>query len=195
MDSSFEVSVLDPSKCSKLSMEEKRTVYEISKLSHGAPEMLKSWSRRDLLQILCAEMGKERKYTGLTKFKMIASSQDSKDTRRVDILCYRVSLSQKSLSGTKKYLKLYKIVDTAMKKLEAEVGPVSGLPVKMVQSIVNRLSSGPEVHKLFEDIFLTSLTVVLDFEDASIEELVGGGGGGGTPCGIAKLMLWTNQKS
>ncbi|KAF8389362.1 hypothetical protein HHK36_026056 [Tetracentron sinense] len=69
---SIEGSVLDPSKCNKLSMGEKRElVYEISKRSHGAPEMLKSWSRRDLLQILCAEMGKERKYTGLTKFKMI----------------------------------------------------------------------------------------------------------------------------
>ncbi|KAF8400299.1 hypothetical protein HHK36_013596 [Tetracentron sinense] len=64
--------VLDPSKCSKLSIEEKRElVYEISKQSHGAPEMLQSWSRRDLIQILCAEMGKERKCTGLTKYKLI----------------------------------------------------------------------------------------------------------------------------
>ncbi|KAF8407331.1 hypothetical protein HHK36_006458 [Tetracentron sinense] len=72
MDSSFEGFILDPSKCSKLTMEEKRElVYEISKWSHGAPEMLQSWSRQELLQILCAEMGKERKYTGLTKFKII----------------------------------------------------------------------------------------------------------------------------
>ena len=63
---------LDPSKCSKLSMEEKRDlVYEISKWSHGASEMLQSWSRQEILQILCAEMGKERKYTGLTKLKII----------------------------------------------------------------------------------------------------------------------------
>lgn len=63
---------LDPSKCSKLSMEEKRElVYEISKWSHGASEMLQSWSRQEILQILCAEMGKERKYTGLTKLKII----------------------------------------------------------------------------------------------------------------------------
>ncbi|KAF8389363.1 hypothetical protein HHK36_026057 [Tetracentron sinense] len=134
----------------------------------------------------------------------------AKDTRRVDILCYRVSLSQKLLSGTKKYLKLYEIMDTAAKKLEAEVGPVAGLPVKMARSIVNRLSSGPEVQKMcafaveslesmlscsilhpppndkiqessfissnlirFEDVCPTSLTVVLDSEDASLEELVG----------------------
>lgn len=63
---------LDPSKGSKLSMDEKREfVYELSKRSHGASEMLQSWSRQEILQILCAEMGKERKYTGLTKLKII----------------------------------------------------------------------------------------------------------------------------
>lgn len=64
--------VLDPLKCSKLTLEEKREiVYELSKSSQGAPELLQSWSRRELLEILCAEMGKERKYTGVTKMKMI----------------------------------------------------------------------------------------------------------------------------
>ena len=64
--------MLDSAKCSKLSLEEKRElVYELSKWSHGAPEMLQSWSRQEILQILCAEMGKERKYTGLTKLKII----------------------------------------------------------------------------------------------------------------------------
>ncbi|XP_057979843.1 protein VERNALIZATION INSENSITIVE 3-like isoform X2 [Malania oleifera] len=72
----------------------------------------------------------------------------AKDTRRVDILCYRVSLSQKLLNGTKKYQKLYDIVDEAVNKLELEVGPLSGLPLKMGRGIVNRLSSGPEVQKL-----------------------------------------------
>uniref|UniRef100_A0A5B7AQY6 Putative VIN3-like protein 2 n=1 Tax=Davidia involucrata TaxID=16924 RepID=A0A5B7AQY6_DAVIN len=311
--SSFEGVMLDPSKCNKLSMEEKRElVYELSKWSHGAPEMLQSWSRQEILQILCAEMGKERKYTGLTKLKIIEnllkivsekksqeretstdldpqsspaigqrtskrqrktdhpnrlpavannvsinnggsdlgntiycknaacraklSQEDAfckrcsccicyqydenkdpslwlscsseppfqgdscgmschlecalrhdrsgiakggrhpgldgsfycvscgkmndllgcwrkqlmmaKDTRRVDILCYRVSLSQKLLSGTRYYHKPYEIVDEAVKKLEADVGPLTGLPVKMARGIVNRLSSGPEVQRL-----------------------------------------------
>ncbi|XP_043720638.1 VIN3-like protein 2 isoform X2 [Telopea speciosissima] len=315
MDSSFAGFVLDPSKCSKLSMEEKRElVYEISKSSHGAPEMLQSWSRREILQILCAEMGKERKYTGLTKFKLIeqllkivsekksgipvdgaepeprpapANSQSSskrqrktdhpsrlpivtndtitidgdgdqgksvfcpnsackatiqrqdafckrcsccicynyddnkdpslwlvcsseppyegdscglschldcalkhekagiakvgqhgrldgsfycvscgkvndllrcwkkqlvmaKDTRRVDTLCYRVSLCQKLLSGTEKYQKLHEIVNMAAKKLEADVGTLTlvNSPVKKARGIVNRLPSGQEVQKL-----------------------------------------------
>ncbi|KAJ4958321.1 hypothetical protein NE237_025432 [Protea cynaroides] len=316
MDSSFTGYVLDPSKCSKLSMEEKRElVYEISKSSDdGAPEMLQSWSRRELLQILCAEMGKERKYTGLTKFKLIeqllrivsenksgkqvhggelvpysapTNTQSSskrqrktdhpsrlpiatdnmitiyddgdhgnvvycknsackatiqrqnafckrcsccicynyddnkdpslwlvcssdppyqgdscglschldcalkhakagiakvgqrgkldgsfhcvfcgkvndllgcwrkqlmiaKDTRRVDILCYRISLCQKLLSGTEKYQKLQEIVAMAAKKLEADVGTLTSVnyPVKKARGIVNRLPSGQEVQKL-----------------------------------------------
>lgn len=43
---------------------------------------------------------------------------------------------------------LYQIVDDAVRKLEAEVGPIAGVPVKMGRGIVNRLSSGPEVQKL-----------------------------------------------
>lgn len=72
----------------------------------------------------------------------------AKDTRRVDILCYRVSLSQKLLHRTEKYKVLYQIVDESVRKLEAEVGPIAGVPVKMGRGIVNRLSSGPEVQKL-----------------------------------------------
>ncbi|KAK8630258.1 hypothetical protein V6N13_079059 [Hibiscus sabdariffa] len=72
MDSSFEGVALDPTKCSKLSMDEKRElVYELSKRTSRASEMLQSWSRQEILQVLCAEMGKERKYTGLTKLKII----------------------------------------------------------------------------------------------------------------------------
>ncbi|XWS28106.1 hypothetical protein CRYUN_Cryun25bG0036900 [Craigia yunnanensis] len=313
MDSSFEGVALDPSKCSKLSMDEKRElVYELSKRTNRASEMLQSWSRQEILQVLCAEMGKERKYTGLTKLKIIENllkiiaekklgdhegvtdpeSQSSptnsqrtskrqrkadhpsrlpvpvnvlamnnggidmtnaiycknsackatlrredafckrcsccicykfddnkdpslwlicsseppfqgnscgmschlecalkheksgigkdqqhavldgsfccvacgkvndllgcwrkqliaaKDTRRADILCYRVSLGQKLLNRTEKYRKLSEIVDEAVEKLEAEVGPLTGVPVKMGRGIVNRLSSGPEVQKL-----------------------------------------------
>ncbi|KAK9715506.1 hypothetical protein RND81_06G169400 [Saponaria officinalis] len=309
MDSTFEGAVIDPVKCSKLSMEtRKEIVYELSKWSHGAAEVLQTWSRQDILQILCAEMGKERKYTGLTKLKMIelllkvvseksvvceqqssplASQKSSKrprkpenlshllesasatnisalnverdsvtetycrnaacrarlnnedvfckrctccvchkfddnkdpslwltcsseppfpgnscnmschlecaveharsgiarnrlvakldgefyciscgkmndlmrcwrkqvnvakETRRVDILCYRISLSKKLLSGTQKYQTLSKIVDDAVRLLEAEVGTLSGGPVKMgSRGIVNRLSSGQEVQRL-----------------------------------------------
>jgi hypothetical protein len=72
MDSSLDGAAGDSSKCSEMSVDEKRQlVYELSKQSHLAAEVLQAWSRQEILQILCAEMGKERKYTGLTKVKII----------------------------------------------------------------------------------------------------------------------------
>ncbi|KAK9097378.1 hypothetical protein Sjap_022875 [Stephania japonica] len=330
--------VLDPSKCSLLSLDEKRDlVHEISKRPSGAPEMLHSWSRRDLLPILCAEMGKERKYTGLPKSKIIeqllrvvsenkstkrnsetdpelqpspASNQNTakrqrktdfpsrlptattnsitnvngdlvnikycqnlacravlqsddafckrcsccicyhyddnkdpslwlvcssespyegdscnmschiecalknekagiagagrqkgldgsfycvscgklndllgclrkqlivaKDTRRVDVLCYRISLCHKLLCRTETYRKVYEIVDTAAKTLEAEVGPFAGLPARMARGIVNRLSSGPGVQKLcasaVESIDSTISRGLLNLNNPQIED-------------------------
>lgn len=66
----------------------------------------------------------------------------------MDILCYRISLSQKLLAGTKKYQKPSDVVDDAIKLLEGEVGTLTGVPVKMGRGIVNRLSSGQEVQRL-----------------------------------------------
>ncbi|KAE8655908.1 Vernalization5/VIN3-like, putative isoform 2 [Hibiscus syriacus] len=74
---------------------------------------------------------------------------DTKDKRRVDILCYRVSLEHKILNSTEKYRKLLEIVDDAIKKPEPEVGPLTGVPVKRGRGIVNKLSSRPEFQKLY----------------------------------------------
>ncbi|KAK6159080.1 hypothetical protein DH2020_006394 [Rehmannia glutinosa] len=273
----------DPSKCSKLSMEQKRElVYEVSNWSDGATEMLHSWSRQEILQILCAELGKERKYTGLTKSKIIEhllkivyekksqeggissgsevqpSSENgertpkrqrksdqsnrlpiaangattsgpdiyspicswrkqlvvARDTRRVDILCYRLSLAQKILAGTKHYQSLCGDIDEAVEKLEEEVGPLTGLPVKKARGIVNRLSSGPEIQRLcasvvesldlmlskrvsdtpsdcnalasklvrIEDIRSSSLTVILNYDDSNVGNVMG-------------YMLWHRKAS
>ncbi|CAA0833178.1 VIN3-like protein 2 [Striga hermonthica] len=311
MDASGLEALFDPSTFNKLSMDQKRQlVHEMSKWPDGATEILHSWTRLELLQILCAELGKERKYTGLSKSKIIEQllrtiheknskecgptnipetqklllengertskrqkkseppnlvpadtsgamsvdleveyssivycknsackaklssgsvfckrcsccicrqyddnkdpslwlmcntdppfhgvacgmschlecalrhensgiSQDkgldgsfccvscgkindllsswkkqlvvARDTRRVDILGYRLSLGQKILAGTKHYQNLYDIIDEAVKKLEDEVGPLTGLPVKKARGIVNRLSTGPEIQRL-----------------------------------------------
>ncbi|CAL0314864.1 unnamed protein product [Lupinus luteus] len=50
----------------------------------------------------------------------------AKDTIRVDILCYRVSLSQRLLQGTEIYQELHEIVDEAVKKLEIGEGCLIG---------------------------------------------------------------------
>jgi hypothetical protein len=71
----------------------------------------------------------------------------AKDARRLDVLCHRIFLSHKVLASTEKYLSLHEIVDTALKKLEAEVGPLSGAP-NMGRGIVSRLAVGAEVQKL-----------------------------------------------
>lgn len=72
----------------------------------------------------------------------------ARDTRRVDILCYRVSLSHKLLTGTAHYENLHKTVNEIVQKLEADVGPLTGLPVKRARGIINRLPFGQEVQKL-----------------------------------------------
>ncbi|XP_027368412.1 VIN3-like protein 2 [Abrus precatorius] len=64
--------LLDPAKCGDLSLLDKqRLVREIAGQSTDAPSMLQSFTRRELLEIICAELGKERKYTGYTKSQMI----------------------------------------------------------------------------------------------------------------------------
>ncbi|KAJ0525315.1 putative fibronectin type III, oberon, PHD finger domain, fibronectin type III superfamily [Helianthus annuus] len=300
MESVFSGFVLDPEKCNQLSLEEKRKlVHRIAQWSEDAPKILSSLTRKELLEIICAEMGKERKYSGFTKLRMIehllklvskntttGSSldfspskkqkheeqpsnnsttfetkkdhqtktrvcqnlackasmwpkdafckrcsccichqfDDNKDpslwltcdrdsdscneegdepcgmschlncalnhqragistnghypkldggfycvscgklnrlmrtwrkqlvfaneARRVDALCLRVSLSHKILQGTVKYHKLLKIVESAAKILESEVGPIGLASVKMDRRLVNRLSCSTEVQKL-----------------------------------------------
>jgi hypothetical protein len=58
------VTVIEPAKCRLMSLDEKRElVRELSKRPETAPEKLQSWSRRDIVEILCADLGRERKYT------------------------------------------------------------------------------------------------------------------------------------
>nr|GEW08617.1 hypothetical protein [Tanacetum cinerariifolium] len=72
----------------------------------------------------------------------------ARDTSRVDILCYRDSLSQKLLSGIVRYNNLHKIVKGIIEKLKADVGPLTGLPVRQATGIINWLAFGQEVQRL-----------------------------------------------
>nr|GMD93984.1 VIN3-like protein 2 [Ipomoea batatas] len=307
--------VINPSKYSQLSLEERRQlVHEIVQWSEDAPKVLSSLTRRELLELICAEMGKERKYSGFTKFRMIEhllkllsrkstrstnTQLDSspiqsggglkrqcirenlclpnqcdeemedksevlcqnlacrailnagdafcrrcsccichqyddnkdpslwlicysdypdepgscglschlkcslshersgillngpcvkldghfycvscgkindlmrtlrkqlvvaKDARRVDVLCLRISLSHKILQYTERYKGLLQVVESAVRALENEVGPLDLASEKMDRSIVNRLSCGAAVQKLcasaveaFDSLFL-----------------------------------------
>ncbi|KAG0482159.1 hypothetical protein HPP92_010243 [Vanilla planifolia] len=71
MDSRFSGYVLGLSN-PQFSIREKRDiVWQLAEGSNTAHEKLQTWSRRDLLEVLCSELGKEKKYTGLTKQKLI----------------------------------------------------------------------------------------------------------------------------
>lgn len=73
MEGDFSGYVIDPSKCSDLTLEQKRDlVHEVSQCAENASEILQSFGRRELLQLICAELGEERKYSGVPKQKMIA---------------------------------------------------------------------------------------------------------------------------
>lgn len=62
----------DPAKCRLMSVDEKRKlVFDLSKCPESASDKLQSWSRRDIVEILCADLGRERKYTGLSKQRML----------------------------------------------------------------------------------------------------------------------------
>uniref|UniRef100_A0ACD6AG09 Uncharacterized protein n=1 Tax=Avena sativa TaxID=4498 RepID=A0ACD6AG09_AVESA len=91
----------------------------------------------------CTHCGKQNDLLGCWKKQLLIA----KDARRFDVLCHRIFLSHKILISTQKYLVLHEIVDTAMKKLESELGPISGLPDKG-RGIVGRLPVGAEVQKL-----------------------------------------------
>lgn len=72
----------------------------------------------------------------------------AKETRRVDVLCLRISLAHKILVRTERYKEVHKKVEAALYILTNEVGPLNLLCTKMARGIVNRLSCGAEVQKL-----------------------------------------------
>ncbi|ERN03921.1 hypothetical protein AMTR_s00078p00194580 [Amborella trichopoda] len=92
----------------------------------------------------CASCGKVSGIIGTWKKQLLIA----KDARRVDILCYRISLSHRLLDGTSRFQEIHKIVEDAKSKLETEVGPVHGVSAKMARGIVSRLSVASEVQKL-----------------------------------------------
>ncbi|PKA65430.1 Protein vernalization insensitive 3 [Apostasia shenzhenica] len=72
MDPPFSGFLFGQSKCQNLTIYEKREiVWQLARWPEVAPEKLQSWRRSDLLEILCAETGRERKHTGLPKQKLI----------------------------------------------------------------------------------------------------------------------------
>ncbi|KAJ7958911.1 VIN3-like protein 2 [Quillaja saponaria] len=88
-----------------LNLEQKRKlVHEIARQSRDAPYMLRSFTRRDLLEIICAEMEKERKYAGYSKTRMIESLLKlvSMESKRSNVRKILTSSTTKSHFGLKR---------------------------------------------------------------------------------------------
>lgn len=66
----------------------------------------------------------------------------------MDVLCLRLSLSHKILSGIVQFKEAHRKVESAVKLLNKEVGPLDQVCAKMSRGIVNRLSCGAEVQKI-----------------------------------------------
>ncbi|KAJ3696213.1 hypothetical protein LUZ60_001590 [Juncus effusus] len=72
MDSPFSGYFADASKCRSLSIDKKiQIIRELSKFKEAAQDKLQSWSRKDILDILCKDLVKERKFTGLSKQRIL----------------------------------------------------------------------------------------------------------------------------
>ncbi|KAM7275758.1 hypothetical protein ACFE04_017624 [Oxalis oulophora] len=92
----------------------------------------------------CASCGKVSGILGYWKKQLVIA----RDARRVDVLCYRIYLSDRLLHGSSRFKELHDIVKDAKAKLEAEVGPVNGVSAQSARGIVSRLSVAGDLQKL-----------------------------------------------
>ncbi|GJN09521.1 hypothetical protein PR202_ga27536 [Eleusine coracana subsp. coracana] len=124
--------VMDPEKQNEMSLKDKRQlVYEIARWPQSAVEILQCWTRRDLLELICAELGKERKYTNVPKAKMIAyllklvsrNNGQLKDDSANDILSGENNKDGTQTTGNGEQQHLVKLVnsDSSMRR-EARAG-------------------------------------------------------------------------
>lgn len=87
--------------------EKRELVREIAQWTRDAPEVLSSFTRKELLEIICAEMGKERKYSGYTKFQMIEHllklvSKQSKRSNTDNIIAFCPAKTQTGFKRQRK---------------------------------------------------------------------------------------------
>ncbi|KAH1095136.1 hypothetical protein GYH30_040437 [Glycine max] len=97
----------------------------------------------------------------------------AKEARRTDILSLRISLAHRILVGTEVYKEVQKIVETALKLLENEVGSLDHVYASMTRGIVSRLSCGAEVQRLcssalecFDSKFSGLFSICVENKDA-----------------------------
>lgn len=95
----------------------------------------------------CAACGKVSEILGCWKMQLFMAT----DARRVDVLCQRIFLSYKLLSGTSRFKALHQIVKDAKCKLEEEVGPINEVSRNLGRGTISRLCVAADVQKLCAD--------------------------------------------
>ncbi|XP_019417851.1 PREDICTED: VIN3-like protein 3 isoform X1 [Lupinus angustifolius] len=114
-------------------------------LSNESSGILKDiWGTKLDGSFVCASCGKTNELMSTCRRQLLAA----KEARRVDMLSLRVSLAHRILIGTEVYIEVQKIVETALKLLNNEVGPLDQVCARMTRGIVSRLSCGSDVQKL-----------------------------------------------
>lgn len=93
------------SKPNGLTVSERRElIHALSNQPEEASELLNSWSRDEIMKIICAEMGKERKYTGLAKPKLIENLLNLVSRPLGETSCYDRRNSRKKQKKTIGYI-------------------------------------------------------------------------------------------
>lgn len=138
--------VLDPAKCSQLNLIEKRElVYEIAKWSKNAPEILSSFTRRELLEIICAEMGMQRKYSGYTKYRMIEHllklvSQNSKRNYPDKSIVFSSAETRSSFKRKRQEELIPQTVTNSLQEFPQESMKDTQVKVKLCQNVACKAS-------------------------------------------------------
>jgi hypothetical protein len=101
----------------------------------------------------------------------------AREARRVDVLCERLSLSNKMVKGSESYMELVNIISSAVKALEKEVGSeLDKVSAIMGHGIVNRLSCSADVQKLCScalEIVDSAVDKTMEFESNKNPKPVG----------------------
>ncbi|OIV96605.1 hypothetical protein TanjilG_28462 [Lupinus angustifolius] len=137
-------------------------------LSNESSGILKDiWGTKLDGSFVCASCGKTNELMSTCRRQLLAA----KEARRVDMLSLRVSLAHRILIGTEVYIEVQKIVETALKLLNNEVGPLDQFSNLLSDGTINK--EAPACSISFEECLPTSVVIVLDYEDQLLKKFLG----------------------
>lgn len=125
-------------------------MHEISQWADNAPEILQSFSRRELLQLICAELGEERKYSGVAKAKMIKHLlrlvSEKRNGKKINDKAGPSSDSLKNQNGIKRKRKKEILLQFAneMAPAHLQISKTEQVEILICQNLACRATLTPE---------------------------------------------------